>query len=133
MAFTDLTITAESSKFHVSNVKMYEYLDQARYDWYHFCILLGVEAVLVHISADFKKEIFHQDQLHFRTWLERVGNTSFALKQMVTNNREELVVSSEVIMATINRATRTKVPVPDELRSLVGKDSLLDVKAKKNG
>lgn len=120
-----MEIIAESSKFHVSNVQMYQYLDEARKDWYHYCILVGVEAVLVHISADFKKEIFNQDQLRIRTWLERVGNTSFTLKQTVTNQGDELIVSAEVVLATIDRQKRTKVTVPDQVRSLLNEDSVL--------
>lgn len=127
MAFTEMEIIAESSKFHVSNVQMYQYLDEARKDWYHYCILVGVEAVLVHISADFKKEVFNQDRLRIRTWLERVGNTSFALKQTVMNQGDLPIVSAEVVLATIDREKRTKVTVPDQVRSLIHDDSVLDL------
>lgn len=126
MAYTEMEIIAESNKFHVSNVQMYQYLDEARKDWYHYCILVGVEAVLVHISADFKKEIFNQDRLQIRTWLERVGNTSFTLKQMVMNQGDDLIVSAEVVLATIDRQKRTKVIVPDQVRRLLQEDSVLD-------
>lgn len=127
MAFTEMEIIAESSKFHVSNVQMYQYLDEARKDWYHYCILVSVEAVLVHISADFKKEVFNQDRLRIRTWLERVGNTSFALKQTVMNQGDLPIVSAEVVLATIDREKRTKVTVPDQVRSLIHDDSVLDL------
>lgn len=127
MAYTEMEIIAESSKFHVSNVQMYQYLDEARKDWYHYCISVGVEAVLVHISADFKKEIFNQDQLQIRTWLERIGNTSFTLKQTVMNQGDDLIVSAEVVLATIDRQKRTKVTVPGEVRSLLHEDSVLDL------
>lgn len=127
MAFSEMEIIAESSKFHVSNVQMYQYLDEARKDWYHYCILMGVEAVLVHISADFRKEIFNQDLLRIRTWLERVGNTSFTLKQTVMNQGNDLIVSAEVVLATIDRQKRTKVTVPDQVRSLIHTDSVLDI------
>lgn len=126
MAFSEIDIIAESTKFHVSNVQMYQYLDDARSEWYHFCILAGVEAVLVHISVDFNKEIFNQDQLLIRTWLERVGNTSFTLKQTVLNQGNDLVVSAEVVLTTIDRQKRTKVPVPDVVRGLFNNDSVLD-------
>lgn len=129
MAFTEMEIIAESSKFHVSNVQMYQYLDEARKDWYHYCILVGVEAVLVHISADFKKEVFNQDRLRIRTWLERVGNTSFTLKQTVMNQGDLPIVSAEVVLATIDREKRTKVRVPDEVRDLKNDPSVLDLNA----
>ena len=129
MAFSEMEVVAESNRFHVSNVKLYEYLDNARLDWYKYCISAGVEAVLVHINADFKKEIFNQDRLRIRTWIERVGNTSFTLKQTVMNHREELVVSAEVVFATIDREKRTKVTVPDEVRNLLKNQFVLDISA----
>jgi thioesterase III len=127
MAYTEIEIIAESTNFHVSNVQMYQYLDEARREWYQYCILVGVEAVLVHISADFKKEIFNQDRLQIRTWLERVGNTSFTLKQTVLNQGNDLIVSAEVVLATIDRQKRTKVVVPDQVRRLLHEDSILDL------
>nr|WP_263323666.1 thioesterase family protein [Neobacillus sp. Marseille-Q6967] len=127
MVFSEIEIIAESDKFHVSNVKLYEYLDDARRDWYKYCILLRVEAVLVHIGADFKKEIFDQDKLQIQTVLERVGNTSFTLKQTVTNQRGDDVAFAEVVLATIDREKRTKVSVPDEVRELLSGSALLNL------
>jgi thioesterase III len=127
MAYTEIEIIAESTNFHVSNVQMYQYLDEARREWYQYCILVGVEAVLVHISADFKKEIFNEDRLQIRTWLERVGNTSFTLKQTVLNQGNDLIVSAEVVLATIDRQKRTKVVVPDQVRRLLHEDAILDL------
>ncbi|MEH7503052.1 thioesterase family protein [Neobacillus drentensis] len=126
MAYSELNIVAETNRGHVNNVKLVDYLDEARKDWYHYCILLGVEAVVVHIGADFKKEVFNNEKLLVRTWLERVGNTSFTLKQTILNGREELVVSAEVILTTINRETRQKVSVPNEVRRLSQFDSILN-------
>jgi thioesterase III len=133
MAFSEMEVVAESNRFHVSNVKLYEYLDNARSDWYKYCILAGVEAVLVHINADYKKEIFNQDVLCIRTWIERVGNTSFTLKQNVVNQRSELVVSAEVVFATIDRDMRTKVRVPDKIRDLLNEQSVLAINGRNNG
>lgn len=127
MAFSEMEIVAESNKFHVSNVTLYQYLDDARMDWYKYCISVGVEAVLVHISADYKKEIFPHDKLRIRTWSDRVGNTSLTLMQTVINQRNELVVSAEVVFATIDREKRTKVRVPNEVRDLIDNKSVLDL------
>lgn len=90
-------------------------------------MIAGVESVLVHISADFKKEIFPRDKLRIRTGLERVGNTSFTLRQTVMNQRNEQVVSAEVVLATIDRQKRTKVTVSDEIRNLKDDPSFLDL------
>lgn len=128
IAFSEVEIIAESNKFHVSNVTLYQYLDEARQDWYKYCIFNGVEGVLVHISTDFKKEIFDQDVLKIRTWIDRVGNTSFTLKQTVINHQNDQVANAEVVLATIDREKRTKVRVPDEVKSLLNDPSVLDIK-----
>lgn len=128
LTYTKLELIAETSHGHVSNVKLFDYLDQARKDWYQYCILFGVEAVVVHISVDYKKEVFHNNKLSIRTWLERVGNSSFTIRQTIVNELDLLVVSAEVVLATINRQTREKITVPDEVRFLLNKDSVLDYK-----
>src|SRR4051794_9456188 len=106
MAYSELTIVAKSNRGHVNNVKLADYLDQARKGWYHYCILLGVEAVVVHIGVDYKKEVFNNEKLMIHTCIERVGNTSFTLQQTILNDQKELMVSAEIILTTINRQTR---------------------------
>lgn len=128
MTYSEFKIIAESSHGHVSNVKLFEYLDQARKEWYYFCILIGVEAVVVHISTDYKREVFDDERLYIRTWISRIGNTSFTLRQTIVNEGNELVVSAEVVLTTINRQTREKMIVPHDFRSLLDKDSVLDYK-----
>jgi thioesterase-3 len=135
LAYSELTIVAESNRGHVNNVKLADYLDQARKDWYHYCILLGVEAVVVHIGVDYKKEVFNNEKLMIHTCIERVGNTSFTLQQTILNNQKELMVSAEVVLTTINRQTRGKVTVPDEVRKLLRTNAVLnnEILVKGNG
>ncbi|MEH7274952.1 acyl-CoA thioesterase [Neobacillus vireti] len=118
MDYTEKEVVAETNQFHVSNVQLYEYLDEARTDWYKYIRIAGVEPVLVHIRVDFKKEIFSKDRLQIRTSLERVGSTSYTLKQLVLNQKDKLAASVVVVLATIEREKRTKVTVPNEIRNL---------------
>jgi YbgC/YbaW family acyl-CoA thioester hydrolase len=126
LTYTELKVVAESSTNHVNNVKLMEYLDQARKEWYGYCILHGVEAVVVHISASYKKEVFHDNNLAIQTVLERVGNSSFTLMQTMVNDQGELVVSAEVVLAAIIQQTRTKTRLPDAVRCLLDKNSSLN-------
>ncbi|SEN20606.1 acyl-CoA thioester hydrolase, YbgC/YbaW family [Mesobacillus persicus] len=126
MAYTEMRIAAETKTAHVNNVSLFEYLDEARKKWYHYSILNGVESVVVHIGINYKREVFNQNKLVVRTTLARVGNTSYTLNQTIVNHLEELVVSAEVVLTTINRQTRTKVKVPQGIRSLLDRDSLID-------
>lgn len=126
LAYSELNIITETNGGHVNNVKLIDYLDQARKVWYQYCILLGVEAVVVHLGADFKKEVFNHEKLLVRTGLERVGNTSFTLMQSILKDGKELVMSAEVILTTINRETRRKVTIPDDVRMMLKIDSVLN-------
>ncbi|MFB6469464.1 acyl-CoA thioesterase [Cytobacillus sp. Hz8] len=122
MAYSEWHLVAKTKSYHVSNVKLLDYLDQARTEWYHFCKGLGVEAVVVHISADYKKEVFDGDPIMIRTWMERVGNTSFAIKQIMEREPLERIVEAEVILTTIDCQSRIKVSVPFEVRQLLHQD-----------
>lgn len=125
MTYSELHLVAETKRFHINNVEMFGYLEQARRIWYELCKKHGVEGVIVHVEADFKKEIFNQEKINIRTWLERIGNTSFTLKQTVVNEQDDLIVSATTVIATINSDTRTKTPVPDEIRELLHKETVL--------
>lgn len=118
MLNSELEIVAETDRKHVSNVKLFEYLDWGRQEWYRFCVSVGVEAVVVHIGTSYKIEVFHGDQLKVETRLERIGNTSFMLKQWIFKQHGGLAVEAEVVLATIDRKTRQKVRVPDAVREI---------------
>lgn len=118
MAISKQTIIAKTDRFHVNNVQLLGYLDEARYPWYRFCQSCGVEGVLVHMSADFKKEVFNGEELTITTSLEKLGNTSFTLRQIMTSTEEELIIAAEIVLATINKESRTKTPVPSHIREL---------------
>lgn len=118
MTYSKRTILAETDKFHVNNVQLLAYLDEARYPWYRFCQTCGVEGVLVHLDADFKKEVFDGDELTITTSLEKLGNTSFTLEQIMTNTAEDTIISANIVLATINKETRMKTPVPPQIREL---------------
>lgn len=127
LTYSELQLVAKTEYYHVNNVKLLEYLDQARKVWYQFCLSLNVEAVIVHISADYKKEVFHNDHLSIRTSIHHIGHTSFTLNQIMLDNKtEELVIETTVVLTTIDRQSREKVRVPDELRDLLNKDLILN-------
>lgn len=127
MAYSEIAFVAETKYGHVNNVQLYDYLDQGRRVWYQYCLLIGVEAVMVNINVNYKKEVFLHDKLFIRTWMGRLGNTSFTLKQTIMNEQKELIVSSESVLATINRQTRKKVILPDEVRNLYASEEELNL------
>lgn len=119
MTFSELNLVAETDYEHVSNVKLFEYLDKGRKIWYEHCKLFGVHAFVVNITVSYQKEVFHQELLHIRTCLEQVGNTSFTLKQEIYNADQSLVVTAEVVLVTLGLKTKEKENVPEEIRQFL--------------
>jgi thioesterase III len=122
LVYSEFQVVAETNDFHIPNEELYNYLSQARFIWNHYCFTLEVVPFVVNSNISFKKEAFNGDKLVIRTCLVKIGNTSFTLQQSMFNEKNELVVSAETVLTTMDLKTRTKVRVPDSLRELLHKD-----------
>lgn len=110
---------------HVNNAKYLEYLEWGREEWYERADLhydqftkLGIQTVTVNININYKKECRQGDLLTITTTPERMGNTSYSLKQEITNQRGELVADAIVTSVAMDIETRKGRPVPEALRQL---------------
>jgi thioesterase-3 len=107
---------------HVNNAKYLEYLEWGREEWYERAELpydtfleLGIQTVTVNININYRKECVQNDRLTITTKPEKMGRTSYVLKQEIHNQRGELVADALVTSVTMDSTTRTSRPVPDEL------------------
>ena len=125
MTLSTLQFVADAPSGHVNNVQYMDFLERARKDWYYFCRLTGVEAMVVHVSASYKKETFDKEQLTITTTLTKIGNTSFTLHQVITNCKDDIVVDAEIVLAVVNIETRKKTSVPTQVRSLLEEETTL--------
>lgn len=110
---------------HVNNAKYLEYLEWGREEWYEKANLdyntflaMGIQTVTVNININYRKECRQNDRLTIVTKPEKVGRTSFVLKQEIFNQRNELVCDALVTSVTMNSETRKSTPVPDPLAKL---------------
>ncbi|MBN6188535.1 acyl-CoA thioesterase [Aneurinibacillus sp. BA2021] len=110
---------------HVNNAKYLEYLEWGREEWYEQANLpydaflaLGIQTVTVNITINYRKECLQNDRLTITTKPERLGRTSYTLKQEIYNQRNELVADALVTSVTMDSNTRTSRPVPAELARL---------------
>lgn len=115
---------------HVNNAKYLEYLEWGREEWWELHGLdydvlkdFGVLTVLVHISANYRKEAFQNDRLRIETWLSDVRNTSLTMEQTITNQHGDLVLDAQVILVTIDPLERKKVSVPTAVRAHLESDT----------
>lgn len=110
---------------HVNNAKYLEYLEWGREEWYEqnglqyeMLLAMGVQTVTVNININYRKECRQGEKLQIRTLPERVGNTSFVLKQELRNARGEVAADAIVTVVTMDSQTRKSRPVPDVLRQM---------------
>lgn len=126
MAYSNYTLQATANDGHVDNVAYLQYLDDARKEWYRYCTQNDVEAMVVHLNASYKQEMFDGEKVRIQSTLNRVGNTSFVLNQTMYNKIEEVVFQAEVVLCTVDIKTRRKVRVPDVIRELLDTNILLN-------
>lgn len=108
---------------HVNNAKYLEYLEWGREDWYEQRGLdyetlknFDIVTVVVHVSANYRREAVQNDRLEIATWLHSVGQTSMTMKQEIHNQRRELVLDAEFVIVTIDPKSHGKTRVPDRIR-----------------
>jgi thioesterase III len=114
--------TEIDSNGHVNNAKYVEYLEWGREDWYERnglpydrLFALGALTVAVNIDLNFRRECRQGERLVITTRPERLGRSSFALRQEIQNEQGALVADAVVTLVTIDPATRKSRPVPEEL------------------
>lgn len=108
---------------HVNNAKYLEYLEWGREEWYeqaglHYDVFLGmgIQTVTVNININYRKECKQGDKLTVTTSPERVGRTSYVLKQQITNDLGELCADALVTSVTMDVDTRKSRELPERLR-----------------
>ncbi|RUL88749.1 acyl-CoA thioesterase [Tautonia sociabilis] len=107
---------------HVNNAKYVEYLEWGREDWYERLGLpyerlleLGAVTVTVNLNLNFRKECRQGERLGIVTRPERIGRTSFALRQEIRKPGGEVAADAVVTLVTIDPISRSSRPIPEEL------------------
>jgi YbgC/YbaW family acyl-CoA thioester hydrolase len=113
---------------HVNNAKYLEYLEWGREEWYETAGLpydvfsrMEIQTVTVNININYRKECKQGDQLTIRTYPEKIGRSSYVLKQeIVSRTTGETRADALVTCVTMDLQTRKSREVPQELRKLFG-------------
>jgi acyl-CoA thioester hydrolase/thioesterase-3 len=74
-------------------------------------------AVVRKVEASYQSQTFPGDDLSIRTGLVSVGNTSFIVRQIVTNQRGVAVCDASIVYVTVSPEGKP-IPVPDAWRTL---------------
>jgi YbgC/YbaW family acyl-CoA thioester hydrolase len=125
---TTLEITVRPTEVdingHVNNAKYVEYMEWGREEWYEKnglpydrLFAMGAVTVTVNLNLNLRAECRQGEVLVITTRPERLGRTSFALRQEIRKHDGRLAADGVVTLVTIDPATRKSRPVPEELRA----------------
>lgn len=110
---------------HVNNAKYLEYLEWGREEWYEQAGLaydkfleMGIQTVTVNININYRKECKQGDQLSIKTSPEKVGRSSFVLRQEIYNQHGEKCADALVTSVAMDAESRKSREIPDEMRKL---------------
>lgn len=124
---TSLPIVVRSTEIdvngHVNNAKYLEYFEWGREEWYEQCGLpyeafesMDIQTVTVNINVNYRKESRQGDKLIVTCQPERIGSSSYVLKQEIKDENGEVRADASVTSVTMHRSTRKSRKAPDELR-----------------
>jgi YbgC/YbaW family acyl-CoA thioester hydrolase len=107
---------------HINNVKYAFYLEKGRKKWYADAgftveekINRKIGTVVKRLEIIFLKEARFGDRLEIVTKPQKLGNTSFVLKQEIYNQYKELLTEATVTLVTFDLVKRKSIPVVDEI------------------
>jgi acyl-CoA thioester hydrolase len=99
---------------HLNNTAFALYAEQARVEFFREIGTRG-SIILAHIALDFRKQVRYGDKVHVTTQIERIGNSSISLWQLVYANAELAAEVSSVVVFFDYQAQTPKT-IPDEIR-----------------
>ncbi len=82
--------------------------------------------VIVHVEADYLTPLMIADKLEVTVVTENIGNTSFTMSYKIyieNGATKELTLAgtAKTTHVTVDKATRTKVAIPDHLKAILQK------------
>jgi thioesterase III len=108
---------------HVNHAVMLTLLERARWDAlekhlnFSDYIRRSQWAVVRHVDVSYSSPALPGDDFIVRTGLESIGNTSFTVKQIARNQRNETICEARIVYVTLTSEGRP-MRVPDEWREI---------------
>src|SRR5579875_2472288 len=124
MTVTQITIPVRCTEIdvngHVNNAKYLEYYEWGREDWYEqhglpYDVLheAGVVTVVARAEVDYRVAAKQNDLLQITSWVHKIGNTSFRMRQRIVRDDSTLISEAVFVIVTTDPATGKSVKVPE--------------------
>lgn len=110
---------------HVNNIVYFRYFESVRM---HFLERIGVlrshkekglGVILASTTCDFKKPVTWPQRLVVRTGATRVGNTSFVMDYLITDEQGDAVATGTSVQVMYDYNAGSKIRVTDEVRTAI--------------
>lgn len=105
---------------HINNTVVPSWFEEARNPLYRiFMPDLTFEKwrlILAHVETDFLSEMRYGRDVEIRSWVERVGTTSFTVHQEAWQNGARRACGKTVVVHYDFEACKS-IPIPDDLRA----------------
>jgi YbgC/YbaW family acyl-CoA thioester hydrolase len=109
---------------HLNNSRSIVYLQHARTNWYENLglpveemINRNVGTVVVKLEVNYFREARLNERLTVHTSPLRIGNKSFVLKQVISNEEGKIITESTVTLVMVDLITRKSILVVEEIVS----------------
>ncbi len=110
---------------HVNNIVYFRYFESVRM---HYLDRIGVlrshresgkGVILASTTCDFKKPVTWPQRLTVHTGATAVGNTSFTMDYLITDEQSDAVASGTSVQVMYDYASANKIRVTDEVRAAI--------------
>lgn len=112
---------------HVNNLTFIRFLQPGRVNFWE---AIGLDkmyaetqkgAILISTHCDFKKSLFYPGKAVVKTKLAYIKNSSFALDQVILNDKGEVCAEGRDIAVFFNFRTKETIKIPNDLREIMQK------------
>ena len=107
---------------HVNNIVLPGWFELARNPVFGFFnpdfSLKTWNLILAHIDLDFSAQIYYGKNVEIRTWISRIGNSSFEIYQEAWQNGN-LCTKGKAVIVHFNFATQKSEPIPAAARAML--------------
>lgn len=110
---------------HVNNLTFIRFLQSGRVNFWEATGLTNLlsesnkGAILVSTHCDFKKSLFYPGTATVKTKLAYIRNSSFALDQLILNEKGEVCAEGRDIAVFFDFDEDKALPIPPELRTVM--------------
>lgn len=110
---------------HVNNIVYFRYFESVRMYYLERIGALhshreqGIGVILASTTCDFKKPVEWPQQLRILTGTTHIGNTSFTMAYLITDEAGNVVAEGTSVQVTYDYNAGLKVPIPPAIRQAI--------------